>query len=253
MLAGVVFPVFGGGFPAEFPEDPVKLGEADKAALHGNIRDLVPGIGEEELTVAHPHQMDVVSDRVAGDPLELVGQIVGTHIGFLRQSFQSQILMVVSVDVIGYGVDPFRDLVVYLLLLIDITVLKLIEAVEKTGEKAVQNKLLGAGEFSGGKGRIGLALEGKAHDLIDQVAENAQLLFRKAVNGDLLMKGSKQLPVSVLKAKAVVRKHKVDNQSPGRLIFRITAFVQHGRREKHKIVTLDGVGYTLQKMNGVGT
>jgi hypothetical protein len=73
MLSGMVFPVFGGGFSAEFPEYPVELGKAYKTAFHGNIRDFVLGIGQEELAVANPYQVDILRDSVARDAFELMG------------------------------------------------------------------------------------------------------------------------------------------------------------------------------------
>ena len=68
----MVFPVFGRGFLTEFPKHAVKLGKTDETAFQGNISDLIPGVYQKELTVADPHQMDVVGDGIASDPFKLV-------------------------------------------------------------------------------------------------------------------------------------------------------------------------------------
>lgn len=121
--------------------------------------------------------------------------------------------MIMGVDIIGHGVDPFRDFIIHLLFLIGIAVLKQSKAVEKADKETVQHQFLSAGKLPCGKGRIGLSLKGKAYDLVDQVGENAQLFFGETVNGNLLVKGDKKLLKSVLKAEAVFRKHEVDDQT----------------------------------------
>ena len=75
-------------------------------------------------------------------------------------------------DIIGDGIDPFRDLVGHLAFLVNITVLKFVQVVEKCGEKAVENKLFRAGKFFGDGLPFRFTLKSNIGNLVDQPGEN---------------------------------------------------------------------------------
>ncbi len=112
--------------------------------------------------------MDIVGDRIAGDPLELVRQVIRAHIRLFRQLIKSQVFLIVGMDIVGHGIDPFRDLVGYLSFLINIAALKFVQVVKKRGEKAVQDQFLWAGKFFGDGLPFGFVLKGNVGDLIDK-------------------------------------------------------------------------------------
>ena len=150
--------------------------------------------------------MDVVGDGIARDPLELMGEIIGTHPGLLCQLIQGQLLHVVGMDIVADGVDPFGNGILRVLRVIDVAVLETVQPEQELREDAVQKKLVDPGEL------LGPGMAGKLHDPVDQADENSLLLIGEPVDGKRGVKGSEHFLVGIMKAVAVASVHKGDDE-----------------------------------------
>ena len=84
--------------------------------------------------------MDILGDRIAGNLPELVGQVKRIHVDIFRQLFQSQVVHVMGMDIIGYGINPLRQPVLRILCLIDVKVMEILQVIQKLGEQAVYHE-----------------------------------------------------------------------------------------------------------------
>ena len=157
-----------------------------------------------------------------------------------------------GVDIVGHRINPFRNLVGYLILFINIAVLKLVQAIKETDKKAVQYKLFCSGELLGAEGPFRLILKGQIYHLVDQVGKDSQLFFREAIDTGIAVKGREEVIIGIPESQSVFRIHKCDDQPFGRFLFRIAGFVQQGRGQEHEIMALYGVRHSFQKVDGVG-
>ena len=248
----MVLAVFGRRFAAEFPEYPVKVGEAYKAAFQGDVGDLFRSVEQKKLAVADPYPLNILGKGISCDPPELVGQIIRAHIRFPCEPVQRHILPVMGVDIVGYGIDPFRNLVGYLAFFIDIAVLKLAQVIKEADKKAVKNKLFCPGELLRAERPLRLVLKCQIYHLVDQIGEDSQLLLRETIDGNIPVKGREKFFIGVLESEVIFRIHKCDDQPFGRLFFRVTGFVEKGRGQEHEIMALYRVRHSFQKVDGIG-
>lgn len=75
-------------------------------------------------------------------------------------------------DIVGNRIDPFRDLVGYLIFLVYIAVLKFIQVVEKCGEKAMENQFFRAGKLFGNGLPFCFTFKSNVGYLVDQSGKN---------------------------------------------------------------------------------
>lgn len=163
-------------------ENPVKLGEAGEAAGGRNICNLVFRIEQQELTVADAYQVDVLGNGIAGDFLKLMGQIKGIHVDAFGKFLQGEVVHVMGMDIIGYGIYSFGQTILRVLCLVDIAVLEVLQVIQKLGKKAVYHELIGAGHF------LGAGLVGQRYDFIQNPNQNLLLGIRKTEDRYGLMK-----------------------------------------------------------------
>ena len=72
------------------------------------IRRAAAGLARDcALGKADPDQVDILGNRIAGDLPELVGEVKGIHVNAFRKPFQSEVIHIMGMDVVGYGVDTF--------------------------------------------------------------------------------------------------------------------------------------------------
>ena len=225
-------------------ENPVKLGEAGEAAGGRNIGYLVFRIQQQELAVADPDQVDILGNCIAGDLPELVGEVKGIHVNAFRKPFQSEVIHIMGMDVVGYGVDTFRKAVLRILCLINIVIVESFQIIQELGKKAVYHEFIGTCHF------LGSGLTGQRHDFIENPHQNLLLGFRKTENGYRIMKGSQEIFVGIFEPIAIVALHKGDDQPLGGCFTGIKGFVQTGRLQKNEIVGPDSVGDSFDEMCG---
>ena len=67
--------------------------------------------------------MDVLGNGIAGDFLKLMGQIKGIHVDAFGKFLQGEVVHVMGMDIIGYGIYSFGQTILRVLCLVDIAVL----------------------------------------------------------------------------------------------------------------------------------
>ena len=83
LILGCYF-VVGRRHAAEFPKDPVKLGEAGKAGLFGDLSDLIAGVQQKILGILDPGKLNILDNRVAGNLLKAVGKVIRADVKGVR-------------------------------------------------------------------------------------------------------------------------------------------------------------------------
>ena len=76
-------PESGGRGLQEFIEGPVKLRKAFEAALKSYVCDWFVRGQQQGLGISHPGHGDIVRQREAGDPFELMGKVIAADVKFL--------------------------------------------------------------------------------------------------------------------------------------------------------------------------
>lgn len=225
-------------------EDAVKLRKTGKSAGGGDIRNLIFRIQQQELTITDPYQMNILGDRIAGNSPELVGQVKRIHIDIFRQFLQGEVVHVMSMDIIGYGINPLRQPVLRIFCLIDVKVMEILQVIQELGEQAVYHEFISAGHF------LGAGLMGQRHNFIQNPYQYFLLGFRETEDGHSFMKWYQKLFIGLLETVAVITVHKGDHQPLGGSLTGIKGLMQAGRLQQHEIIGPDAVGNTFNKMCG---
>lgn len=240
-LALMVLAVLGGGQADVLAEDAVELREAVKAAVQRSFSDRDGGIDQHSLHVANLGHLNIIGQGEAGYVLELVGKVVAADEELLRQHFQGQFLGVMSMDVAGYGVHLFFRGGHFGTVGIEVVLLVQVQKGEKLNEFQVDDQV-----------PHGVLFLGEQEDIV-QFAVDFLLQFRlKAENGYLLVKDAQQLLVFVAQAVDPGRQAELDDQPLAGIALGVLGHVQHVGPQTDDVELLQAVGFSLQKMLGVG-
>ena len=122
--------------------------------------------------------MDVVGEGVACDPPELVGKIIRAHPGFFRKLIQGQLFHIMGMDIVGNGIDPFRDRIFRLFRMVDVAVLKMVQPEKKLREDTVQEQFGRICEL------LGPGMAGKVYDPVQDIDQDRLPVIRETVDLD---------------------------------------------------------------------
>ena len=79
--------------------------------------------------------MDVLGNGIAGDFLKLMGQIKRIHVDAFGKFLQGEVVHVMGMDIIGYGIYSFGQAILRVLCLVDIAVLEVLQVIQKLGKR----------------------------------------------------------------------------------------------------------------------
>lgn len=96
--------IIGRGHAAEFAEYPVKLGEAGKTGNLRNLGDFLVRVQQKVLGILDAGELDVLYHRIAGNLLEPMREVIGADVKAVGQGSKGDILVIMCVDIIGYGI-----------------------------------------------------------------------------------------------------------------------------------------------------
>lgn len=223
----------------KFVKGPVKLGKAGKPALKGNVRNGMVRGEQQGLGIAHPGQLDIIREGKAGDPLELVGEVVAADKELPRYGFQRNVFRKVAVYIGGNTVDLVGDIVKVRMVGVYVFVPVQVDQAQEF------NKFIVYGELTELVGALGEVI------YIVQLFHHGPLVrLLKAIDGNFFFKNTVNMLHAALKGRKHGRNGELDNQTLIGVSLRIDGLVQQGGAQYHNVTAAHVVPDAVDQMAG---
>ena len=152
-----------------------------------------------------------------------------------------------GMDIVGNGIDPFRDRIFRLFRMVDVAVLKMVQPEKKLREDTVQEQFGRICEL------LGPGMAGKVYDPVQDIDQDRLPVIRETVDRKRGVERGEYFIIGVPKTITVVPVQEGNDKPPGRLPFRIAGFVKKRRGEKDEIIRPDRIRDSFYKMESAGT